>query len=81
MADGAAPKKANLLIALGGLKKQPGAMGGEPDGDESDPEAPASGEIKSMATSDVMAAFHSGDKAALEDALTRFVEACKSEGY
>lgn len=80
MADGAAPKRAAMLIALGGLKKQPDAMS-EPDGDELEPEAPASGEIKSMAASDVMAAFHSGDSAALEDALTRFVEACSSEGY
>lgn len=79
MADGG-PKKTDVLIALGGLKKKPDAMGG--DVDELDDEAPpAMNEVKSMATSDVMAAFKSGDTAALEDALTRFVEACSSEGY
>lgn len=81
MADGGAPKKAALLIALGGLKKKPSAMDSEPEDDESEPEAPASGEVKSMAAADVMAAFKRGDTAALEDALARFVEACSGEGY
>lgn len=86
MADGAAPKKANLLIALGGLKKKPPGETGSDDlpmGDElGDPDAPpAMAEVKSMAASDAMAAFKSGDTVALEDALTRFVEACTSGGY
>jgi hypothetical protein len=84
MADGSAPKKANLLIALGGLKKKPGALGeAEPDADDMGTEEapPAMGEVKAMAAGDVMAAFKSGDATALEDALTRFVEACSSEGY
>lgn len=84
MAEGGAPRKADMLIALGGLKKKPDAMG-EPDGDElgglDDDALPASGEVKSMATADVMAAFKSGDAVGLEDALSRFVEACSSEGY
>lgn len=84
MADGSAPKKANLLIALGGLKKKPDAMSEtEPDADDMAGEEalPAASEVKSMAAGDVMAAFKSGDTMALEDALTRFVEACSSEGY
>jgi hypothetical protein len=85
MAAGSAPKKANLLIALGGLKKKPGALGeAEPDADDmgmDDEAPPPTGEVKSMAAGDVMAAFKSGDTVALEDALSRFVEACRSEGY
>ena len=85
MPDGAAPKKASLLIALGGLKnKPPGATGSDdvPAGDELGDEAPPPmAEVKSMAAGDAMAAFKSGDTMALEDALTRFVEACNSEGY
>lgn len=80
----AAPsKKVDMLIALGGLKKKPGAMdGAEPDGDEAGDDAPPpSGEVKATAAADVMAAFKSGDASALEDALTRFVGACSSEGY
>lgn len=80
MADGAAPKKTSMLIALGGLKAKPGPMGeGDDAGDDDAP--PPSGEVKSTAAGDVMAAFKSGDTSALEDALTRFVGACSGEGY
>jgi len=75
--------KAALLLALGG-KPKAGAAGmsepdsGEPDGDEA---MPSMGERKSTAARDVMGAFKSGDAVELEDALTRFVQACSSEGY
>ena len=81
----AAPAKSSLLIALGGLKKPKGAPGsdvGEDDDMPMEDEAPpASSEVKSMAVSDVMSAVNSGDATALEDALTRFVGACRDEGY
>ncbi len=85
MAEPATEKKgspASLLIALGGLKKPPGAAS-EPDGDESleGAEEPSMGDVKSTASADAMAAVKSGDAAAFEDALTRFFEACSSEGY
>lgn len=79
--DGAKPKDkgdTGLLIALGGPEKPGRApMGSEPD----DADAPAMGEIKSMASADAMAALESGDAVAFEDALTRFVKACSSEDY
>lgn len=83
MADGG--NKAALLLALGGKPKAGG--GGMPGPEieiEAEPESeglPGAGEIKSTAAADAMAAFKSGDVAGLEDALTRFVEACSSEGY
>lgn len=81
MAAGAPKNKAALLLAMGPLKAKPGASGGggemESEGEEESP--PASGDIKSMATEDVMAAIKSGDKAGLADALTRFVSCCGGE--
>lgn len=76
-ADKAKPKgDPGLLIALGGPEK-PGAGGmSEPDGDE-----PAMDEVKAMASDDAMAAVKSGDRAAFQDAMTRFVKACTSEDY
>jgi hypothetical protein len=82
MAD-AAPKKSALLIAIGGKPRR--AMGSDPGADDADTDdddgTPKAGELKTAATEDVMSAFKSGDTAALEDALTRFVQACSSEGY
>lgn len=78
---------AAMLIALGGLKKKPGAEG-EPSGlgDEgelgpSEGDVPSGGEMKSLAAADAMSAMKAGDAAGFEEALTRFVEACTSEGY
>lgn len=81
MADGAAPNKQALLLAIGGKPKR-GPVGSgadelEPEGDEPEP----MGEAKRMAAEDTMAAFKSGDVDALELALTDFVRACKSEDY
>lgn len=71
---------AGMLIALGGpdkpAPKAGGMMGAEPDGDE-----PNMDEIKSMASDDAMAAMKSGDSAAFQDAMTRFVKACTNEAY
>ncbi len=81
MADGAAPNKQALLLAIGGKPKRApmgsGADELEPEGDEAEP----MGEAKSMAAGDVMAAVKANDLEALETALTDFVRACKSEDY
>lgn len=79
MADGAAPKKANLLIALGGLKKKP-SMDSEPDtgdpGESMESDEPSYGDMKSMAADDAFDAIKSGDRALFADALDRYVKAC-----
>ena len=83
MADGAAPKKSSLLIAIGGKPKGP--MGGEPDADEKggppdmDGDEPSMDEILDSTAGDIMSAFKSGDSAALKAALQDFVRACKDE--
>jgi hypothetical protein len=80
MADGAAPNKSALLLAIGGKPKGPAAAMGETDEPMEDEGADMAG-AKAMAAGDVMAAFKSGDAVALETALTDFVLACKSEDY
>lgn len=66
---------AGLLIALGGPKKP------MPAGDPASEDAPAMDDVKAMASDDAMAAMKSGDSAAFQDAMTRFVKACTSEDY
>lgn len=83
MADGAAPKKSSLLIAIGGKPKGP--MGGEPDADEMggpsdmDADNPGMDEILDSTADDIVAAVKSGDASALKEALRDFVRACKDE--
>lgn len=77
--------RAALLLALGRPVKGParGKMGSEPDSDDAGDEGaePSMAERKSTAAADALAAFKSDDAGALEDALSRFVQACSSEGY
>jgi hypothetical protein len=73
------PKKANLLIALGGLKKKP-SDDAEPDpsdpGEAMESDEPSYDSIKSQAADDVFDAMKSGDRALFADALDRYVKSC-----
>lgn len=81
--EGKKSSPASMLIALGGLKKPPGEGESESAEDEMLEESaePSMSEVKSTASADAMAAVKAGDAAGFEDALTRFFEACGSEGY
>lgn len=73
-----APKKAGLLIALGGLKKP--SSDSEPDmgdpGESMESDEPSGDAMKSQAADDAFDAIKSGDRALFADALDRYVKAC-----
>ncbi len=72
------PGKADMLIALGDLKKP--SRDSEPDmgdpGESMESDEPSYDAMKSQAADDVFDAVKSGDRALFADALDRYVKAC-----
>ena len=71
------PGKADMLIALGDLKKKPGAEG-MPMGDDeaAEGEAPSGDDMKRQAADDAFDALKADDRELFADALGRYVTAC-----